>query len=137
MRAWTLTIDERDNCFPCGASRIPGDCSLLEQHGITLWTMLDLLMGALDARLDPHYRRARQLLPLRRFQNSWRLLAAGAAWHHPVDDAGSVDGRAGCAPGPSLSTSATTASPAALPEFLATARCWSSMASPCGRCWIC
>lgn len=50
---------------------------LLEQHAITFWTVLDLLVGALDARLDPHYRRARQLLPLRRFQSSWRLLVAG------------------------------------------------------------
>jgi hypothetical protein len=50
--------------------------ALLEQHHITLWTILDLLMGALDARLDPHYRRAHQLLPLRRFKSSWRLLVA-------------------------------------------------------------
>jgi DNA-binding PadR family transcriptional regulator len=48
--------------------------ALLEQHQITLWTVLDLLLGALDARLDPHYRRARQLLPLRRFQTSWKLV---------------------------------------------------------------
>ena len=48
--------------------------ALLEQHQITLWTVLDLLVGALDARLDPHYRRARQVLPLRRFQASWRLV---------------------------------------------------------------
>lgn len=48
--------------------------ALLEQHHITPWTVLDLLVGALDARLDPHYRRARQLLPLRRFQTSWRLV---------------------------------------------------------------
>jgi len=38
--------------------------------------VLDLLVGALDARLDQHYRRARQLLPLRRFQTSWRLAIA-------------------------------------------------------------
>jgi hypothetical protein len=31
-------------------------------------------VGALDARLDPHYRQPRQLLPLRRFQSSWRLV---------------------------------------------------------------
>jgi DNA-binding PadR family transcriptional regulator len=36
--------------------------ALLEQHHLMLWTVLDLLVGALDARLDPHYRRARQLL---------------------------------------------------------------------------
>jgi hypothetical protein len=30
-------------------------------------------VGALDARLDPHYHRARQLLPLRRIRTSWRL----------------------------------------------------------------
>jgi hypothetical protein len=27
--------------------------ALLEQHHLTLWTVLDLLVGALDARLDP------------------------------------------------------------------------------------
>ena len=48
--------------------------ALLEQHQITLWTVLDLLVGALDARLDPHYRRERQMLPFRRFQTSWRLV---------------------------------------------------------------
>jgi DNA-binding PadR family transcriptional regulator len=48
--------------------------ALLEQHHITLWTVLDLLIGALDARLDPHYRQTRPLLPLRRFQSSWRLV---------------------------------------------------------------
>jgi DNA-binding PadR family transcriptional regulator len=46
--------------------------ALLEQHQITLWTVLDLFIGALDARLDPHYRRKRQLLPLRRLQVSWK-----------------------------------------------------------------
>lgn len=50
--------------------------ALLSQHHITLWTILDLLMGALDARLDPNYRQAHQLLPLRRFKSSWRLLVA-------------------------------------------------------------
>lgn len=29
--------------------------ALLEQHTVTLTTILDLLMGTLDARLDPHY----------------------------------------------------------------------------------
>lgn len=48
--------------------------ALLEQHRITLWTMLDLLIGALDARLDPHYHRTQQLILLRRFQTSWRLV---------------------------------------------------------------
>ena len=50
--------------------------ALLEQHHLTLWTMLDLLVGALDARLDPHYHRARQLLPLRRIRTSWQLASA-------------------------------------------------------------
>lgn len=47
--------------------------ALLEQHEMTLWTVLDLLMGALDARLDPHYRRSRPLESSRRLQNSWKL----------------------------------------------------------------
>jgi DNA-binding PadR family transcriptional regulator len=46
--------------------------ALLEQHELTLWTVLDLFLGALDARLDPHYRRKRQLLPLLRLQVSWK-----------------------------------------------------------------
>jgi DNA-binding MarR family transcriptional regulator len=50
--------------------------ALLEQHHLTLWTVLDLLVGALDARLDPHYRRARQLLPLRGIRTSWQLAIA-------------------------------------------------------------
>ena len=63
---------------PAWRERYEGEmAALLEQHEITLWTVVDLLVGALDARLDPHYHRARQLLPLRRFQSSWRLLVAG------------------------------------------------------------
>jgi DNA-binding PadR family transcriptional regulator len=50
--------------------------ALLEQHQLTFWTVLDLLVGAMDARLDPHYRRARQLLPLRRVRTSWQLAIA-------------------------------------------------------------
>jgi hypothetical protein len=46
--------------------------ALLEQHQLTLWTVLDLFIGALDARLDPHYRRKRQLLPMLRLQVSWK-----------------------------------------------------------------
>jgi len=46
--------------------------ALLEQHQLTLWTVLDLCIGALDARLDPHYRRKRQLLPMLRLQVSWK-----------------------------------------------------------------
>lgn len=46
--------------------------ALLEQHQTTLWTVLDLFIGALDARLDPHYRRKRQLLPMLRLQVSWK-----------------------------------------------------------------
>jgi hypothetical protein len=55
--------------------------ALLEQHEITLWTVLDLFIGALDARLDPHYRQARQLLPMQGLQASWKWLAsAGVAF---------------------------------------------------------
>src|SRR5438034_6176044 len=56
--------------------------ALLEQHAITFWTVLDLLVGALDARLDPHYRRSRQLLPMLRLQASWRWFASAcvACW---------------------------------------------------------
>lgn len=50
--------------------------ALLEQHEITFWTVVDLLIGALDARLDPHYRYTRQLLPWRRLQTSWKMLAS-------------------------------------------------------------
>jgi DNA-binding PadR family transcriptional regulator len=50
--------------------------ALLEQHEITFFTVVDLLVGALDARLDPHYRRARPLVPLRRLQVSWRLMVS-------------------------------------------------------------
>jgi hypothetical protein len=28
-------------------------CALLEQHASTLFTLLDLFLGALDARIDP------------------------------------------------------------------------------------
>ncbi|HEY0754480.1 MAG TPA: helix-turn-helix transcriptional regulator [Ktedonobacteraceae bacterium] len=51
--------------------------ALLEQHSITLWTILDLLFGALDARLDPYYHRERLLiprLPWRGLQSSWNLM---------------------------------------------------------------
>lgn len=51
--------------------------ALLEQHSITLWTVIDLLFGALDARLDPYYRRERLLiprLPWRGLQSSWNLM---------------------------------------------------------------
>jgi len=50
--------------------------ALLWQHEITLWTVLDLFIGALDARLGPHYRQARQLLPMQRLQASWKWLAS-------------------------------------------------------------
>ncbi|HEX7733966.1 MAG TPA: hypothetical protein VF458_03860 [Ktedonobacteraceae bacterium] len=51
--------------------------ALLEQHSITLWTAIDLLFGALDARLDPYYRRERLLiprLPWRGLQSSWNVM---------------------------------------------------------------
>src|SRR5712692_2973665 len=50
--------------------------ALLWQHEITLWTVMDLFVGALDARLDPHYRRSRQLISGQRLWNSWRLMAS-------------------------------------------------------------
>jgi DNA-binding PadR family transcriptional regulator len=46
--------------------------ALLEQHQITLWTGLDLLVGALDARLDPHYRRVPPPPAWVRIQRSWK-----------------------------------------------------------------
>jgi DNA-binding PadR family transcriptional regulator len=52
--------------------------ALLQQHEITLWTLLDLLIGVLSAHLDPHYRRGRQTLPLQQLRISWRLLASAA-----------------------------------------------------------
>lgn len=52
--------------------------ALLEQYDVTFWTVLDLLIGALDARLDPHYRRVRPLVPLRRLRTSWWLMTS--AW---------------------------------------------------------
>jgi hypothetical protein len=50
--------------------------ALLEQHEITIWTVVDLFVGALNARLDPHYRYTQQLLPWRRLQTSWKVLAS-------------------------------------------------------------
>src|SRR5579884_382502 len=52
--------------------------ALLRQYEITFWTLLDLLIGALSAYLDPHYRRVQQTLPLRQLRISWRLLASAA-----------------------------------------------------------
>ena len=55
--------------------------ALLEQHDSTFWTVLDLLEGALDARLDPHYRRSNSLIAFRRLQTSWWLIiGAGVAF---------------------------------------------------------
>jgi DNA-binding PadR family transcriptional regulator len=51
--------------------------ALLEQHQITLWTVLDLLVGVLDAWIDPYYRQARPVLALRRFQTAWHLVVGG------------------------------------------------------------
>ena len=50
---------------------------LLEEHEITLFTWLDLLLGALDARRDPYYRTTRPLSPLQRLQRM-RTAAASA-----------------------------------------------------------
>jgi DNA-binding PadR family transcriptional regulator len=55
----------------------PEMIALLEQHSITLWTVIDLLFGALDARLDPYYHRERLLiprLPWHGLQTSWNLM---------------------------------------------------------------
>jgi hypothetical protein len=38
--------------------------ALLEQHDSTFFTMLDLFLGALDARIDPQYRTERMLAPM-------------------------------------------------------------------------
>lgn len=56
--------------------------ALLEQHSITLWTMVDLLFGALDARLDPYYHQERPSipqLPWRGLQSSWHLMLTAFA----------------------------------------------------------
>lgn len=42
---------------------------LLEEHDITFFTGLDLLLGALDARLDPYYRRTEVRSPQQRLQS--------------------------------------------------------------------
>ena len=44
--------------------------ALLEEHSITFFTGLDLLVGALDARIDPYYRRIGALSPQQRFQRA-------------------------------------------------------------------
>jgi DNA-binding PadR family transcriptional regulator len=55
--------------------------ALLRQHEVTLWTLLDLLMGAFSVHLDRQYRRGGQALPLQQLRISWRLLAsAGVAF---------------------------------------------------------
>jgi len=56
---------------------------LLEEHEITMFTWLDLLLGALDARLDPYYRTTRPLSPLQRFQRM-RTAAASAFFALPL-----------------------------------------------------
>jgi len=59
--------------------------ALLEEHTITLFTLIDLLFDALDARLDPHYRTQRMLSPdgrIRRihFTNSTILCIVPLFW---------------------------------------------------------
>ena len=39
--------------------------ALLEQHTITFWTVIDLLFGIIDARLDPYYRSGQSLFSLK------------------------------------------------------------------------
>jgi DNA-binding PadR family transcriptional regulator len=85
---------------PAWRERYEGEMvALLEQHTITLWTVVDLLVGALDARLDPHYRRKRLHLPMVRLQASWRWFASACIggwlglaiwigmWDMPIDPA--------------------------------------------------
>lgn len=50
--------------------------ALLEEHHISLWTIVDLLIGALDACLDPQYRRSSVPLALRQLQISWKFIAS-------------------------------------------------------------
>ncbi|HEY6407666.1 MAG TPA: hypothetical protein VIY29_09390, partial [Ktedonobacteraceae bacterium] len=50
--------------------------ALLEQHHITFWTGLDLLVGALNAHLDPYYRGLRQPHPWKRLQRSWKVMGS-------------------------------------------------------------
>lgn len=52
--------------------------ALLEMHEITLFTLLDLLLGAFDARLDPQYRSARALFPTERAD--WFRFATSVAF---------------------------------------------------------
>ncbi len=47
---------------------------LLGAHEITLWTWLNLLWNALDARLDPFYRRSARLSPFRRLKRVQRAI---------------------------------------------------------------
>jgi len=53
--------------------------ALLEQHSITFWTVLDLLVGALDARLDPHYRSLQPPHAGVRLQRSWKGIGSALA----------------------------------------------------------
>lgn len=48
----------------------PEMLALLEEHSITFFTGLDLLIGALDARIDPYYRRIGARSPHQRLQRA-------------------------------------------------------------------
>ncbi len=52
--------------------------ALLEHYEVTPWTVLDLLIGALDARLDSYYRGLRQLHPWKRLQLSWKVMGSAS-----------------------------------------------------------
>ncbi len=66
--------------------------ALLEQHTVTLATIFDLLLGALDARLDPMYRAEKALLLFKdkrsiatTFLCSYAIfLFAMYNWHHYI-----------------------------------------------------
>jgi len=57
--------------------------ALLEEHTITLFTVIDLLFGALDARLDPHYRTQKILLSGERMSQI-RVASSTIFWAFPI-----------------------------------------------------
>ncbi len=52
--------------------------ALLEQHAFTSWTVLDLFIGAVDARLDPYYRGLRHPHPWEQLQRSWKVIGSAS-----------------------------------------------------------
>jgi len=57
--------------------------ALLEEHNITFFTLIDLLFGALDARLDPHYRAQRTFLSGERMSRI-RIANSAIFWVFPL-----------------------------------------------------